>query len=69
MSSNAWGFVPGSGAGALVLESLESALRRKAKIYAEVLGGISEGDNIKVWNKTEPLKRGDVDEQEFKYDN
>jgi HlyD family secretion protein len=38
-------------------------------VYAEVLGGISEGDNIKVWNKTEPLKRGDVDEQEFKYDN
>lgn len=39
MSSNASGFVPGSGAGALVLESLDSALKRKAKIYAEVLGG------------------------------
>ena len=38
-------------------------------VYAEVLGGISEDDNIKVWNKTEPLKRGDVEEQEFKYDN
>ena len=35
MSSNASGFVPGSGAGALVLESLDSAY----KIYAEVLGG------------------------------
>ena len=39
MSKSAAGFVPGSGAGALVLESLESALARKATIYAEVLGG------------------------------
>ncbi len=39
MSASASGFVPGSGAGALVLESLESALARKAFIYAEVLGG------------------------------
>lgn len=39
MSASATGFVPGSGGGALVLESLESALARKATIYAEVLGG------------------------------
>ncbi|TXD82709.1 beta-ketoacyl-[acyl-carrier-protein] synthase family protein [Subsaximicrobium wynnwilliamsii] len=39
MSATASGFVPGSGAGAFVLESLESALERNASIYAEVLGG------------------------------
>lgn len=39
MSANASGFVPGSGAGAMILESLDSALERGAKIYAEVLGG------------------------------
>ena len=39
MSETASGFVPGSGAGALVLESLESAKARNATIYAEVLGG------------------------------
>lgn len=39
MSESASGFVPGSGAGALMLESLSSAKARNAKIYAEVLGG------------------------------
>jgi len=39
MSASASGFVPGSGSGALLLEDLESALERGAKIYCEVLGG------------------------------
>jgi len=39
MSRNASGFVPGSGAGALVLETLESAQQRNATIYGEIVGG------------------------------
>lgn len=39
LSDDAAGFVPGSGAGAFILESLEHALARNANIYCEVLGG------------------------------
>jgi 3-oxoacyl-[acyl-carrier-protein] synthase-1 len=39
MSATASGFVPGSGAGALLFESLSSATERGAKIYGEILGG------------------------------
>lgn len=38
-SNDAAGFVPGSGAGALILEDLDGALERGATIYGEVLGG------------------------------
>lgn len=39
MSASAAGFIPGSGAGILMLENLDSALERGAKIYAEIIGG------------------------------
>ncbi|CAI8280990.1 MAG: 3-oxoacyl-[acyl-carrier-protein] synthase 2 [Owenweeksia sp. TMED14] len=55
MSASASGFVPGSGAGALLLETLESALDRKATIYAEVLGGnVNSGGQRKSGSMTAP---------------
>jgi 3-oxoacyl-(acyl-carrier-protein) synthase len=39
MSESACGFVPASGSGVLMLESLESAKARGAKIYGEIIGG------------------------------
>jgi 3-oxoacyl-(acyl-carrier-protein) synthase len=55
MSKSASGFVPGSGAGALVLETLESALDRKATIYAEIIGGaVNSGGQRKGGSMTAP---------------
>ncbi|WP_158729716.1 MULTISPECIES: beta-ketoacyl synthase [unclassified Flavobacterium] len=55
MSESASGFVPGSGAGALVLEDLETALERGATIYAEVLGGhVNSGGQRGLGTMTAP---------------
>jgi 3-oxoacyl-(acyl-carrier-protein) synthase len=55
MSVSASGFVPGSGAGALVLEDLETALERGATIYAEVLGGnVNSGGQRGLGTMTAP---------------
>ena len=55
MSVSASGFVPSSGAGALVLEDLETALGRGARIYAEVLGGnINSGGQRGLGTMTAP---------------
>ena len=55
MSASASGFVPGSGAGALLLEDLDTALNRGARIYAEVLGGnVNSGGQRGLGTMTAP---------------
>lgn len=43
LSASAGGLVPAGGCGMMLFENLESARARKARIYAEVLGGHSNG--------------------------
>ncbi|AFG38319.1 beta-ketoacyl-[acyl-carrier-protein] synthase family protein [Spirochaeta africana] len=59
MSASTGGFIPGSGAGILMLESLESALERGATIYAEILGGsINSGGQRGKGSMTAPNPEG-----------
>ena len=82
MSAAASGFVPGSGAGAYLLESLESAQKRGATIYAEVMGGsINSGGQRMQGSMTAPnstavqkcikdaLKNAEVSASEIDYIN
>ena len=55
MSASASGFVPSSGAGAFVVEELETALARNARIYCEILGGnVNSGGQRGLGTMTAP---------------
>ncbi len=56
-SKNRDGLVMGEGAGILILESLESALERSAKIYAEIIG---YGSTTDAYHLTYPNKAQEV---------
>jgi 3-oxoacyl-[acyl-carrier-protein] synthase II len=50
------GFVLGEGAGAMIVEDLELAKARGAKIYAEVVG---YGNAADAWDLIQPVEKGD----------
>lgn len=59
MSASACGFVPGAGSAALILEDLETALARGARIYAEVLGSmVNSGGHRNGGSMTAPNPEG-----------
>jgi 3-oxoacyl-[acyl-carrier-protein] synthase II len=51
------GFVLSEGACALVLENLETALKRKAKMYGEVIG---YGNTVDAFHQTKPDIKGEI---------
>ena len=61
MSASAGGFVPAAGAGVLLLESLESAERRGARIHAEIAGvAVNSGGQRGGGSMTAPNRKGVV---------
>ncbi len=59
MSESASGFVPAAGAGILILEELESAIKRNAPVYAEIKGGyINSGGQRNGGSMTAPSSEG-----------
>lgn len=59
LSASACGFVPGSGGAMLVLEEMETALARGARIYAEVIGGyVNSGGQRMGGSMTAPNPTG-----------
>ena len=59
LSASACGFVPGSGGAMLLLEELETALARGARIYAEIIGGaVNSGGQRMGGSMTAPNPEG-----------